>query len=280
MNEYIVNAVIEKYGFNPLVANKEKLEEVEEIVARDVTGLDKTDIWDFSAFPKLKKIDCGANGILSINVKNNPLLEEIKWDGVRGRSLKSIDFSNNPNLRIIEGGQDGMVELDLSNNSAIEQIELWLNYSMRWLNISKCNKLKRIVLKGILIPFVDLTDCTNLEYVDINYWNTFAQKYNEYGDGYPRPIIFVNSDFDEKVIPLYSRRDSNFAYYLVRVLPHSDEAKLLNELKSNKDKMLSIYADRYGRNVAYEHYRIIEKIKNIQHKPISKIIIVDDELPF
>ena len=64
-------------------------------------------------------------------------------------------------------------------------------------------------LTGIIIPFVDLTHCNKLEYVNINYLNQYARKYNEFGPGYPRPIIFVRPSFDEAIIPQDTRRQKN-----------------------------------------------------------------------
>ena len=167
MNEYIINAVKNKYGFNPQSASIEDLKKVEEIIASDVTGISNSVEWDFSAFPNLRKIDCSFNGIRKLDVSHNPLLEEIRWEGVRGELL-TIDFSKNKKLKKIRGGQDGMVELDLSANIELEEIELWLNHYMRWINLDYCSNLRRIDLTGIIIPFVDLTHCEKLEYVN---WN-------------------------------------------------------------------------------------------------------------
>lgn len=256
MNSYIVKAVEQKYGFDPNLASIEELCQVEEISARDVTGVYRTAVWNFSAFPNLKKIDCSFNGIEELNVRENTQLEEICWQGVRGE-LHTIDFSQNKHLKKIEGGQDGMVELDLAANTELEEIEMWLNYKMRWLNVDNCKKLKRIVMKGIILPFIDLTHCEELEYVDINYLNLYARKLNEFGPGYPRPIIFVRHDFDESVIPQSSRNDKYYNYFLVRVKKDSVESRILSDLKSEKQRFMSIYADRYGEDVANEHYRIM-----------------------
>src|SRR5690606_17672780 len=106
----------------------------EEIIASDVTGISNSVEWDFSAFPNLKKIDCSYNGIEKLDVSNNLLLEEITWQGVRGRLL-TIDFSKNKKLKIIRGGQDGIVELNLSANIELEEIQIWLNRYMRWINL-------------------------------------------------------------------------------------------------------------------------------------------------
>ena len=98
-----------------------------------------------------------------MDVSHNPLLEEIRWEGVRGE-LQTIDFSKNRKLKKIRGGQDGMVELDLSANIELEEIELWLNHYMRWINLDCCSNLRRIDLETVLIllnKFVkhDLYEC-------------------------------------------------------------------------------------------------------------------------
>ena len=264
MNKYIVKAVEDKYGFNPQSASVEDLKKVEEIIASDVTGIRNSAEWDFSAFPNLRKIDCSFNGIEKLDVSHNPLLEEIRWEGVRGE-LQTIDFSKNRKLKKIRGGQDGMVELDLSANIELEEIELWLNRYMRWINLDACSNLRRINLTGIIIPFVDLTHCNKLEYVNINYLNLYARKCNEFGPGYPRPIIFVRPNFDEAIIPQETRRQKDFTYYLVNTDFNSEEEKVLLALKADKQEMLSIYADRYGEFVADEHYRIPSSLEKSHH---------------
>ena len=280
MNEYIAKAVEIKYGFNPYNASAKDLERVEEVIASDVTGISDSAEWDFSAFPNLRKIDCSFNGIKKLNVSNNLLLEEIRWEGVRG-TLTTIDFSKNRHLRKIRGGQDGMVELDLSFNTELEEIEIWLNRYMRWINIDNCINLKRIIMTGVNIPFVDLTHCNSLELVDINYMNLYARKRDEYGPGYPRPIIFVQHDFNEQIIPQAARNDKYFKYYLVKTASDSPENKILLDLKADKQRILNIYADRYGDGVAYEHYDILSKLQECQQIDNQhQKVFTDDDLSF
>ncbi len=264
MNKYIIKAVENKYGFNPQSACIEDLKKVEEIIASDVTGISNSVEWDFSAFPNLRKIDCSFNGIEKLNVSHNPLLEEIRWEGVRGE-LQTIDFSKNTKLKKIRGGQDGMVELDLSANIELEEIEMCLNRYMRWINLDNCTNLRRIDLKGIIMPFVDLTHCNKLEYVNIHYLNLYARRLNEFGPGYPRPIIFVRPNFNEAIIPQNTRSQKYFAYYLVNTDFGSEEEKVLLALKAEKQRILNIFADRYGECVAEEHYRILSMLENCHH---------------
>lgn len=276
MNEYIVKTVENKYGFNPQHACIEDLEKVEEIIASNVTGISNSVEWDFSAFPNLKKIDCSYNGIEKLDVSNNLLLEEITWQGVRGRLL-TIDFSKNKKLKIIRGGQDGIVELNLSANIELEEIKIWLNQYMRWINLDNCSNLKRIDLTGVIIPFVDLTHCDKLEYVNINYLNLYARKYDEFGPGYPLPIIFVRPNFDESIIP------HDYTYYLVKTDFNSAEEKILLKLKADKQSLLDIYPDRHGENVADEHYRILSMLEDCNHTDDSQhsnSLMNNDDLPF
>lgn len=281
MNDFIIKAVEDKYGFNPLHASTEELQQVEEIIASDVTKFTESQEWDFSAFPNLRKIDCSFNAISKINVSNNLLLEEFRWEGVRG-TLETIDLSKNTKLKRIIGGQDGLVELDFSHNTELESISIWLNRYLRWINLDNCTNLKSIELVGANIPFVDLTNCISLEYVDINYLNLYARKCGEYGPGYPRPIIFVNQNFDENIIPIKTRKDKSYYYYLVKTSVDSAEEKILFELKKNKKSILNIYADRYGECVADEHYRILSKIEECHEVKQShqKSLFEDDDLHF
>ena len=260
MIKYIKDNIKEKYGFDVNHCSKEDLLKVTEIITSDVTGVGKTQEnydWDYSIFPNLKVLDCSYNYIDSINVLHNTLLEEINWQGVRGNFSNPIDLSGNPHLKTIIAGQDGLVELDLSNNIELEDIRIFLNSSFRWINLDKCINLKRIQLIGVDIPFVDLTHCPNLEYCDINYMNLYRNKYDEYGDGYPRPLVFVQDNFDENIIPENTRTHSFYTYYLIRTKSNSAEEQFLNYLKSNKRVFVSIAPDNYGREIAQMHYKLL-----------------------
>lgn len=260
MNKFIKSAVQAKYNFDVDNCSEDDFLKVEEIIVSDVTMSDEYGEWNFSAFPNIKKIDCSFNPIKQLNISNNSLLEDIRWEGVRG-NIGQLDFSLNPHLKKVKGGQDGLVELDLSFNPEIETIEIFLNSHLRWLNIDECINLRRIDLIGANIPFVDLTHCPNLEYVNINYLNLYKQRKDEYGTGYPRPFIFVSPDFDERVIPKDVSQLSDYAYILIHTIPHSKEEAILNILKDKKDDIISIPYDRYGKNVAIKHYEILEMFK-------------------
>lgn len=268
MNEYIKEYIKCSYGIDADNCTKEDLMKVTEIRVSDVTGVGRhyeKYVWDFSAFPNLKYLDCSYNYIDTINVSNNLLLEEIYWHGVRGRFSQPIDLSNNTHLRKISGGQDGLAELDLSNNTELEQISM--NYCfLRWINLSNCSRLKRIIMVGANIPFVDLTHCSCIEYCDINYMNLYRNKCDVYGDGYPRPFIFVRDDFDERVIPSDTRSYSYFAYYLLRTMPNSAESRLLEYLKSKKSEITSIAQSPYGHQIAELHYQILDILEGFRNQ--------------
>lgn len=271
MNDYIKKFVNSSYGIDVDTCSKEDLLKVTEIKTSDVTGVSKSQNnyeWDYSAFPNLRILDCSYNYIDTINVCQNTLLEEINWQGVRGNFTNPIDLSRNPHLKKIIAGQDGLVELDLSNNSEIEEINIFLNSSFRWIDLENCAKLKKIHLMGVNIPFVDLTHCTSLEYCDIHYMNLYRNKYDVYGDGYPRPLIFVQDNFDENIIPENTRTQSYYTYYLIRTKPNSAESRFLEYLKSRKNVFISIAPDNYGREVAVMHYRLLDILESFRNEII------------
>lgn len=92
--------------------------------------------------------------------------------------------------------------------------------------------------------------------------NQYARKRDEYGPGYPRPILFVRPEFDESVIPRNVRNSKNYAYLLVRTENDSHEEKVLSELKADKQRIIDIPADNYGENIANEHYHILSMLEN------------------
>ena len=86
---------------------------------------------------------------------------------------------------------------------------------------------------------------------------------DEYGDGYPRPILFVNEDFNESIIEDHTRQYSYYTYKLIKVSEGSKEQKFLNEVKAMKEKILSIPVDRKGKYVAILHYALMDKLNNL-----------------
>lgn len=264
MNKFIKQYIESNYGFDPTCASEESLGIVDQIILSDVTMDHDFSIWDFTPFQNLKKLDCSYNPIEILNVSKNSLLEEIRWEGVRGALLSQPDLSGNPHLKKITAGQDGLMQLDLTNNSELEVLSIFLNSSMRWLNIEACKDLKEISLVGVNIPFVDLTGCTKLQKVDISYLNLYKNQYDEYGPGYPRPFVFVNETFDENIIERNTREYSYYTYYLIRVIKGSPEEKFLEHLRGMKKCFLAIPEDRYGRGVAKMHYSLLNTLHELR----------------
>ena len=166
MDNYIESYIKSIYGFDINNCSKEELLKITQINARDVTGIRQYDEkfdWDFSKLTNLKTIDCSYNTIDSIDISQNILLEEICWMGVRGKLSKPIDLSHNVNLKKIVGGQDGLIKLDLSNNTKLEEIMILNSLSLRWINLDNCLNLKKIIMNGVNIPFVDKT----INYVEL-----------------------------------------------------------------------------------------------------------------
>ncbi len=258
MNKFIKSYIADTYGFDVDSASSEDLSKVTEIIVSDRTMSHEHGEWDFSMFPNLKKIDCSYNPINLLNISNNHELEYIRFEGARGDIPHKIDFSGNPHLKVVKSGQDGVAELDFSSNTELEELSVFLNSSLRWVDIDNCPNLKKIFMQGANIPFVDLTHCNNLESVTINYWNLYRKRDDEFGPGYPRPLVFVNEDFDENVIDRETREYEYYTYYLIRVRKGSIEERFLQKLKSMKEVILSIPPDNYGVGVARMHYRLLD----------------------
>jgi len=196
--------------------------------------------FDMSNFPNLKVLDISYNPVEKLDISKNEKLEQICYSGLRGCKLSQIDFSNNPRLKKIIGGQDGLSQIDLSTNLEIEDIEIRLSSDLRYIDLTNCSKLKRIILWGVKIPFVNLTKNYNLEHVEINYLNTYKNYCDMFGNGYPRPIIFVAENFDENVINLENRNNSYYCYVLAKVKKDSKEEKVLQTLENMKSEILEI----------------------------------------
>ncbi len=262
MNEIIRKCVLRDNNIDIRNCSQEDLSSIVEINVSDSTMDKEHSHWDFSLFPNLKKIDCSYVPISSLNIEKNQHLEYLRWEGVRG-NISSIDLSSNKKLKEIRGGQDGLKELDLSSNTELEKIDIFLSSDLRWINLDNCKKLKSISLHGVLVPMVDLTQCNNLEYVNISYLNTYRNKSGEFGNGFPRPFIFVANDFDTNVISRETRQFESYCYFLVKVRPNSNEQKALRRFRGMKNDFLEIENDMRRINIATNHYvlrRIFDRI--------------------
>ena len=262
INQHIKDVVDRIYQIDVDTATKEQLEAIEEINVSDITMNSEITTWDFSAFPNLKKIDCSYLFIKDLITTGCSELEYLRWEGVRGNNIH-LDLSTNKKLKKVIGGQDGIVELDFSPNHLLEEVSMSLSQSLRWIELSHCNNLKKLTLFGVLIPFVDLTALHNLEYVNISYMNQYRNMADEYGDGYPRPILFVNKNFNESIIDEHTRQYSYYTYKLIKVSEGSKEQKFLNEVRAMKEKILSTPVDRKGEYVATLHYALMNKLNNL-----------------
>jgi len=251
--------ISEEYNIeNPLLSNDEDIERVTYISCtgkniKSLNGLDKfknierinlsdnkIKDFDLSPFPNLKELDCSLNPARSINIKNNHSLEKLVCWGNRGNLMSEIDLSNNSNLKKIESGQDGINHIDLSKNQHIEELTINLSSNIRHVNVSRCSKLRYIKLWGVSVPYIDLTQNTNLEYVEINYWNHFQGKSDVYGPGYPRPIIFVNENFNSNIINQNNRNYEYYTYLLVPSLKDSKEERVLNKLNNLTEEIIEV----------------------------------------
>lgn len=263
---------IESSGFN-CVETLNGLEIYSNIEVIELSD-NKIENFDMSNFPNLKGLDISYNPVEKLNINKNKKLEYIRYEGLRGNRLPQIDFSGNSKLKKIIGGQDGLSQIELSNNFEIENIEIRLSSDLRYINLTNCSKLRRIRLWGVLIPFVNLTNNNNLEHVEINYLNEYKGKEDEYGKGYPRPVIFVNENFNENVINLEDRNNSYYCYVLVKVKKGSKEEKILQTLESMKSEILGIgklNSDGFipfseirlrDSNIANFHYYIMDLLNN------------------
>lgn len=268
MNKYIKQFVKEKYGIDVNNCTSSDLEKVDKIVISDYSDdyfgymsaripyPTELKIWDFSEFPNLKKLDCSYNVIEELIISKNINLESIRWEGVRG-SIKKLDLSSNTNLKEIIGGQDGIVDLDLSANKQLEMLSICLSSDLRWVNLDNCSNLRKISLSGCLIPFIDLTHCPKLEYVNISYLNTFTRNCDDFGAGYPRPIVFVNQDFDDIIID-EDIRDEAYYYYLIKVSPNSHEDAILKKWKRKKGWFTTI--PPVPSEIARTHYSLLKEL--------------------
>ena len=256
----------DSYGFDESdCLSQEQLESVTKLELRDyyVSELDLT------VFPNLKILDISYNPVEIINWGNPSKIEELSWWGVKMDKI-GVDLSIFPALKKFRPGQDNLTVLDLSNNTKLEEIFFSMSHSLKNLILPKSNHIKRINMQGVLIPFVDLTECNCLEYVNISYWNTFRRRDDVYGDGYPRPFIFVNENFDIEVMDSNARQYDYYSYILIKVIntPGSLGQAILKKFNGGlvQYQISQMYSDHYGADLARLHYKLRDYIREIKEE--------------
>lgn len=107
---------------------------------------------------------CGFNQLTSLDVTNNPKIEQLRC---AGNNLNSLDVSKNTELIEFEAYNNRLSSIDVSNNPELYYIDL-TNNQIKSIDVSKNLKLERITCSDNKLTSIDVTNNQKLTELNIS----------------------------------------------------------------------------------------------------------------
>lgn len=107
---------------------------------------------------------CGFNQLTSLDVTNNPKIEQLRC---AGNNLNSLDVSKNTELIEFEAYNNRLSSIDVSNNPELYYIDL-TNNQIKSIDVSKNLKLERITCSDNKLTSIDVTNNQKLTKLNIS----------------------------------------------------------------------------------------------------------------
>ena len=108
-------------------------------------------------------LDVGLSGITSLDVSQNPALENLS---ISGCGCQSLNLSNNTKLETLNVGASGLSSLDISHNTALKNLYVH-HTTFSSLNLSANNSLEKIYARNSALTTLDLSGKTVLKELDV-----------------------------------------------------------------------------------------------------------------
>ena len=137
---------------------------IEVVTSLDIRDLSISDLTGLEDFTALVTLLCRGNGIDTIDVSQNLLLETLT---ANNNSFGTIDLSNNTALKSVNLGANGLSTLDVSNNSLLEVLSLQSNGSLTTIDISNNTLLKDLKTYNSGISTLDISNNTALQTLQV-----------------------------------------------------------------------------------------------------------------
>lgn len=113
--------------------------------------------------PFLEELNCGQNLLTQVDLSQNPALKIV---AAYGMDLTSLDLSHNPLLENVKCYGNLLTSLDLSNNPMLTAVSCDEN-KLASLDLSHQAKLKTLMAHHNQLTSIDLTVCSELENVTL-----------------------------------------------------------------------------------------------------------------
>ena len=127
-------------------------------------GFNQLTSLDVTNNPKIEQLRCAGNNLNSLDVSKNT--ELIEFEAYNNR-LSSIDVSNNPELEYIDLTNNQIKSIDVSNNPELDYIDL-TNNQIKSIDVSKNLELERITCSDNKLTSIDVTNNQKLTTLNIS----------------------------------------------------------------------------------------------------------------
>lgn len=137
-------------------------QEIEGIVALNLSGMGLTDLRGLEVFFNLQTLDCSSNRLTELDVSGNPKLVRLYCGN---NLLKELDLSNNPDLAYLTCSFNQLSELNLAGHEKLIALNCEMN-QMEKLDLSGCSQLISLYCRNNQLKQLDLTDNGKLEFIE------------------------------------------------------------------------------------------------------------------
>jgi len=161
---YIADAIFKNYLLNNEEINTHGDDEIQIMEAQTFTGriycfdLGVLDLTGIEAFISLTSLQCGLNGLTSLNITKNAALISLNCSL---NQLASLDVQNNTNLVELDCSQNKITALNVNNNTKLKELYCSVN------KLTALKVQKNLVLQTLICSTNQLTDLDLENNIDI-----------------------------------------------------------------------------------------------------------------
>lgn len=204
---------------------------------------------------------CGFNQLTSLDVTNNPKIEQLRC---AGNNLNSLDVSNNPELYYIDLTNNQIKSIDVSNNLELERITCSDN-KLTSIDVTNNQKLTELNISGNSIVEIDPGNNPDLEYL-------YCEK-NKISE-----LELSNN----KKLEILNVNDNNLTSLTVNCCPEIETLKANNNLIKEMDiseltSLFDFYCSGNPLETLYVFDGQIDAINNKEIPSTTKIVVKGTE---
>lgn len=237
---------------------------------------------DVSKNVNLTILYCGFNQLTSLDVTNNPKIEQLRC---AGNDLNNLDVSKNTELTRLTAYNNHLSSIDVSYNTKLEVIDL-SNNQIKSIDVSKNLKLERITCSDNKLTSIDVTNNQKLTKLNIS-GNSIVEI--DLGNNPELKHLICNKNkiselelSNNKKLERLNVNDNNLASLTVNCCPEIKTLKANNNLIKEMDiseltSLFDFYCSGNPLETLYVFDGQIDAINNKEIPSTTKIVVKGTE---